>query len=153
MPIKMGTSVQSVVIGHSVYIGGGSTDNVPENYTVMKLNLQLDEWTKLPQYSAKWFAMTSLDNQVVLVGGLDQVTGKQIAVFTSERWISPYPPMNTARDFSTAVCFNNFIIIAGGRKDQLKRTPSVKILDLTSRRWYIAESLPNPLSSMKSTLI
>ena len=39
--------------------------------TVMKLNLQQDEWTKLPQYSARNFAMTSLANQLVLVGGCD----------------------------------------------------------------------------------
>ena len=84
------------------------------------------------------------------------MTGKrtnQIAVFASGRWTNPYPPMNTARSFSTAVCVNNHIIVAGGWEDQDKRTSSVEVLDVTSRRWYIAESLPNPRTELKSTLI
>ena len=158
MPIKMGGPVQSIVIGDFVYVGGGYTGNDCDSCTVMKLDLQRDEWTKLPQYSAKWFAMSSHNNQLVLVGGRDRdpVTWKptnQIAVFTSERWTNPYPPMNTARDSSTAVCVNNHIIVAGGKDDQDKRTSSVEVLDVISRTWYIAESLPNPLFQQKSTLI
>ena len=60
--------------------------------------------------------------------------------------------MNTARHSSTAVCFNTYIIVAGGRDDQ-GRTSSVEVLDLTARIWYIAESLPNPRYELKSTLI
>ena len=156
MPIEMGDTVQSVVIGDFVYVGGGSAGDDHDRCTVIKLDLQRDEWTKLPQYSAKYFAMTSLDNQVVLVGGVDSLTWKrtnQIAVFASGRWTNPYPPMNTARDTSTAVCVNNHIIVAGGVDDQDKRTSSVEVLDTTSRRWYIAESLPNPRTELKSTLI
>ena len=63
MPIRMSGAVQSVVIGDCVYVGGGDTDSDRDRCTVMKLDLQRDEWTKLPQYSAKYFAMTSFDNQ------------------------------------------------------------------------------------------
>ena len=155
MPIKMGSSVQSVVIGDLVYVGGGEADIDHDMCTVMKLNLQQDEWTKLPQYSARNFAMTSLANQLVLVGGYDLVEQKrtnQIALFESGRWTTPYPPMNTARSSSTAVCFNNHIIVVGGLDDEGK-TSSVELLDVESRRWYAAEPLPIPLSSMKSSLI
>ena len=77
----------------------------------------------------------------------------QIAVFTSGRWTNPYPPMNTPRYSSTAVCCNNHIIVAGGVDDQHKPTSSVEVLDTTSRRWFIAESLPNPRTELKSTLL
>ena len=156
MPVKMSGTVQSVVIGDFVYVGGGRADNDRDRCTVMKLDLQRDEWTKLPQYSVKYFAVTSLANQLVLVGGCDLWTRKavnQIAVFASGRWTNPYPPMNTARHSSTAVCVNNHIIVAGGEDDQGKRTSSVEVLDVTSRTWYIADSLPNPRSELKSTLI
>ena len=155
MPIKMGGSVQSVVNGESVYVGGGGTSNNSDRCTVMKLDLQREEWTKLPQYSVMWFAMTSLENKLVLVGGCDPVSNQrtnQIAVFASGKWTHPYPPMNIARYSSTAVCFNNYIIVAGGR-DAQGRTSSVEVLDVASRRWYIAESLPNPQDELKSTLI
>ncbi len=58
MPIKMGTTVQSVCIGDTVYVGGGRADNGRDRCTVMKL--EQDQWTKLPEYTAKWFAMTPL---------------------------------------------------------------------------------------------
>ncbi len=149
MPIKMGTSVQSV-ISDTVYVGGGAADNDRE---VMKL--KKNRWTKLPEYTARWFAMTSLANRLVLVGGRDPRNNKltnQLAVFKSGQWTHPYPPMNIARSSSTAVSFNNHIIVAGGRDDK-GYISSVEVLDVASRRWYIAQSLPHPRSSMKSTLI
>ncbi|XP_064407546.1 uncharacterized protein LOC135352311 [Halichondria panicea] len=153
MPIKMGTSVQSVVIGDTVYVGGGFADNDRDRCTVMKL--EQDQWTKLTEYTAKYFAMTSLANRLVLVGGRDPRNKKptnQLAVFESGEWTHPYPPMNIARDSSTAVSFNNHIIVAGGHDDKV-RISSVAVLDVASRRWYIAQSLPNPRSGQKSTLI
>ena len=156
MPIKMGAPVQSVVIGQSVYVGGGGAVNSRDSCTVMKLNLQRDEWTKLPQYSAKYFAMSSFANQLVMMGGRDPVTQKptnQIAVFTSGRWTNPYPPMNIARSSSTAVSCNNYIIVAGGRDDLVRTSSSVEMLDVPLLRWYIAESLPSPRAAVKSTLI
>ncbi len=154
MPIKMGISVQSVVIGDTVYVGGGLADNERDMCTVMKL--EQDQWTKLPEYTAKWFAMTSLANRLVLVGGIDPRNLKranQLAVFESGEWTHPYPPMNIARRSSTAVSFNNHIIVAGGRDDYRCAISSVEVLDVASRRWYIAQSLPNPRSDLKSTLI
>ena len=156
MPIKTSGTVQSAVIADFVYVGGGDEGNNRDSCTVVKFDLQRDEWTKLPQYSAKWFAMTSHANELVLLGGADPVTWKQtnqIAMFASGRWTHPYPPMNTARRSSTAVCVNNHIIVAGGVDDRGKRTSSVDVLDTTSRTWYIAESLPNPRTELKSTLI
>ena len=155
MPIKMGATVQSVVIGDSVYIGRGDADNLDDSCTVMKLNLQRDEWSKLPQYSAKFFAMVSLANQLVLVGGLDPVRRKpinQIALFTARRWINAYQPMTTARHSSTAVCFDNCIIVAGGWDGQ-GYTSSVEMLDVETGRWLIRESLPSPRNGLKSTVI
>ena len=154
MPIKMGTTVQSVAIGDTVYVGGGRADNDRNMCTVMKL--EQDQWTKLPEYTAKYFAMTSLANRLVMVGGVDQRNKKctnQLAVFESGDWAHPYPPMNIARHSSTAVSFTNHIIVAGGYADQVRALSSVEVLDVASRRWYIAQSLPNPRSSLKSTII
>ena len=153
MPIEMGSTVQSVVIGDTVYVGGGDAGNDHDRCTAMKL--EQDQWTKLPEYTAMYFTMTSLANRLVLVGGNNPRNKKrtnQLAVFESGEWPHPYPPMNIARIFSTAVSFNNHIIVAGGYDDK-GRTSSVEVLDVASRRWYIAQSLPNPRSELKSTLI
>ena len=153
MPMKMSTSVQSVVISYMVYVGGGDADNDRDRCTVMKL--EQDKWTELPEYTAKYFAMISLANRLVLVGGFDirnKNRTNQLAVFESGEWTHPYPLMKIARSSSTAVSFNNHIIVAGGRDDK-GRTSSVEVLVVASRKWYLAQSLPNPQSVLKSTLI
>ena len=157
MPIKMSERPLCVVIEECAYIYGGYTVNSLDltHCTVIKLDLQRNVWTKLPQYNANYFAMTSLANQLVLVGGYDPVTRRatnRIALFTTGRWTSPYPPMNTARWSSTAVCFNNHIIVAGGHGDGTY-TSSVELLDVEARRWYTAESLPDPRNCMESTVV
>ncbi len=139
MPIGMNGSVQS--FGDTVYVGGGDTVGGCDSCTVMKL--EQDQWTKLPEYTVKHFAMTSLANRLVLVGGRDKRNNKptnQLAVFEAGEWTYPYPPMNIARHSSTAVSFNNHIIVAGGHDDK-GHTSSVEVLDVASRRWYIAQSL------------
>ncbi len=154
MPIKMSTSVQSVVIGDTVYVGGGDAGYDRDRCTVMKL--EKDQWTKLPEYTTYWFAITSLANRLVLAGGHYPKSNErtnQLAVFESGEWTHPYPPMNIARDFSTAVSFNNHIIVAGGEDNKRRALSSVEVLDVASRRWYIAQSLPNTRSDLKSTLI
>ncbi len=77
------------------------------------------QWTKLPKYPVVWFAMTSLANRLVLVGG--KVPGReeqtnQLAVLESGEWTHPYPPMNIAHN---SVSFNNHIIVAGGCSDKV----------------------------------
>ncbi len=91
MPIKMGGSVQSVVISDTVYVGGGDAGYDRDMCTVMKL--EQDQWTELPEYTAKLFAMTSLTNQLVLVGGSDTrnyTPTNQVAVFESGEWTHLY---------------------------------------------------------------
>ena len=151
MPIFMIGTVQSVVIGDSVYVGGGDAASDHDSRTVMKFDLQRDEWTKLPQYSAKYFAMTSFADQLVLVGGRDSVTralSRKVAVYLSGRWSYLLPPMNIAQSRPTAVCFKSYIIVVGG-----EFSLSVEVLDVTSRIWYNAESLTTPHFTLKSTLI
>ena len=153
MPTKMAAEVQSVVIDKYVYVGGGSADSISGKCTVMELDLQRDEWTKLPQYGFEFFAMMSLANQLVLVGGYDSATRKQtnrIAVYDNGKWCHQHPPMNTARSSSTAVYFNSYLIVAGGWVEQ-GPTSSVELLDLTLRKWYTAESLNHPQYELKST--
>ncbi len=154
MPIKMSGPVQSVVISDTVYVGGGDAGNVRDICTVMKL--ERDQWTKLPEYTAMSFAMTSLTNRLVLVGGRDLRNynpTNQLAVFESGEWTLPYPPMSIARHSSTAVSLNNHIIVAGGADNERRTSSSVEVLDVASRIWYIAQLLPNPRSELKSTLI
>ena len=155
MPFGMGYTVQSVVLGNKVYIGGGGTGSGRDACTVMVYDIQRDTYSTLP-YNAFWFAMTALNDQLVLAGGRDLTSRKptnQIAVLQSDKWTRPYPPMTIARYSSTAVSFNNHIIVAGGRDHQHRRISSVEVLDVTSNRWCIVDPLPVVRSEMKSVIV
>ena len=166
MPVKVGITIQSVVIGDYVFVGGGGVnfDAVEEGYTwnckVMKYDHKKKKWTEsLPKYDYQYFAMTSFNDQLVLVGGCDRqnIRSDRIALFefVSKKWITDrYNPMNTARDSATAVCVNNHIVVVGGCTTKKVRTSSVEVLDMSSvpGQWLTTESLPIPRSSMKSTV-
>ena len=156
MPIKMGSGIQSVAIGAMVYIGGGDTLTDHDRATVMKLDLQREQWSKLPQHNAIDFCMVSVMGKLMLIGGQNQETrirSNQVAVFDSNRWIFPYLPMNTARSFSTAVTYNDHIIVAGGVDDQGRITSSVEVFDIAANHWYATYSLNNPQDRMKSVIV
>ena len=156
MPIQMGYTIQSVVIGNAVYVGGGSAQSDVDRCTILKLDLRRYQWSKLAQHYTKWFAMTSHRNQLLLIGGQDVEANRrsnQITAFESGHWYQPYPPMNIARSSSTAVSFNHYIIVAGGYDDSRRITATVEILDTSSRSWFFFEPLPMPRLSAQSTLI
>ena len=153
MPFRMGGSVQSVVLGNKVYVGGGLAHSDRDMCTVMVYDLQRDKYSTLPRYNTYWFAMSTLNNQLVLVGGTDSTTRKPtngVAVFDSKKWVRPYPTMNIARCKSTAISFNSRVIVAGGRDDENRQISSVEVLDVASNRWFIAQPLPGARAVMKS---
>lgn len=156
----MSGPIQIVRIDNIVYIGGGFTGifNEQEDCTVMKYDVKQDQCSKLPEYVAKWFGMTSLEDQLVVVGGFDTKASTRkltsaVAVFESGEWMNPYPQMSCARQTPTAVSFNNYLIVAGGRDDQDQRIPYVEVLDVAARKWYTAQPLPIPRSQMKPVVI
>ena len=154
MPYGMSTTVQCVVTNDAVFVGGGDANSDPNCCTIMKFDLQQDGWTTLPQYIAKWFAMTSLNNRLLLVGGCDvriQKSTNQIAMLENAVYVL-YPPMKIARHSSTVVHFINYIIVAGGSRD-LEHLSSVEVMNVQSGSWHFAQSLPRPISQLKSTLI
>ena len=192
MPFKMGDTIHSVIIQGTMYIGGGGSKYDIDMRTVMKFDIHNEKWSTLPPHITKYFAMTSVADKLVLVGGLQRVpvpsekkvnrlsiTSDQdaqghdedvnegnaeflptnkLAVFENEEWTYPYPPMKTTRDSSTAVSYDNHIIVAGGityveEVKGLRHTYSVEVLNVASETWYVAPPLPKPQALMKSTLI
>ena len=66
MPNKMGSTIQVIVIGRNVIVGGEFGAN---EATVMVYSLETGTWTTLPPYESKGFGMSAVDKKLVLVGG------------------------------------------------------------------------------------
>ena len=157
MPFGMDGCIQSVTIQDTVYVGGGFADlRSPNNYIVMTYNTRSCKWHQLPPYTARYFAMVVINNQLVLVGGYDS-NGHPTNLLGmwdtgSSQWTRPYAPMPTARRYPSAVVYKQWLIVAGGRTGY-HGLSTVEVLDVASNQWYSAPSTPTPWHSMKSTTL
>ena len=112
----------------------------------------------LPSYTCKWFSMAIVNNQLVLVGGIDVQTHKvtnKLSVWDeqSKRWTHPLPPMTTACNSPSVATHNNRWLVVMGGYDDKSHLSRVEILDTDSTQWHHAASLPQPLSSLPPAII
>ena len=77
MPWATWSYPQVVVFKGKVYIGGGVASSNRERQTVIVYGPQQDTYDTLPQYPYKLFFMGVVNNQLVLIGGIDVQTGKK----------------------------------------------------------------------------
>ena len=156
MPFAMSDYIQSVIMQEMMYVGGGYASSINNMYIVMTYNIISQEWSRLPEYTACWFAMTVIHNKLTLVGGCDH-NNRDTNVLgewdTDERkWSHPYTPMPTPRCNSSAVVYRQWLIVAGGWSNRTK-TSSVEVLDTSSNQWYKAPSTPRLWHSMRSAIV
>ena len=154
MPFSMNTYIQSVEVDRTVYVGGGDADKDEDNYTVIAYSMQSCKWHTLPPYSAMSFAMTTINNKLILVGGYnDGSEVDQLGVWKtdSNQWTRPFPPMPTPRSSPSATSYKHWLVVAGGYK---KHSLSVvEVLDIDNKQWSTAPSTPIPWLDMRSTII
>ena len=114
LTFNMSTYIQSVEVEGTVYVGGG--DAYKYEYIVMAYSMQTCKWHTLPPYSARNFAMTTINNQLILVGGYHDSVVNQLGVWKtdSKQWTRPFPPMPTPRFCPSATSYKHWLVVAGG---------------------------------------
>ena len=153
MPFSMSFYIQSVEVDGTVYVGGGVADKGEDDYTVMAYSMQSCKWHTLPPYSAGWFAMTTINNKLILVGGRHDTEVAQLGVWKtdSKQWTRPFPAMPTPRYRPSATSYKHWLVVAGGYRKGLLST--VEVLDIDNKQWFTAPSTPITWDAMKSTII
>ena len=159
MPFEVYQYPQMVVLNGKPYSGGGRASTDRECQTVTVYDPQKDSYDTLPPYTYKYFSIAVVNNQLVVVGGVDIRTNKrtnQLGVWNeqSKSWTHPLPPMTTACWSPSVATHNNrWLVVMGGVVDEtfLSR---VEILDTTgSGQWYQAASLPLPCYRVSTVTI
>ena len=138
--------------GGKIYIGGGDvskTSGAPDIIQIIDPTTQHVQCvSQLPPCPVKHFGLVCIDNQIVTVGGkakLDDRATNQLYCWdeATQHWEENLPPMSTPRYFHTSVIWNDYLIVCGGRIDNEESiTDSVEILNLQSKCWINASSLP-----------
>ena len=154
MPFSMSGYIQSVEVDGTVYVGGGGADKGRDEYTVMAYSMQSCKWHTLPPYSARFFAMTTINSKLILVGGRhDDTVVDQLGVWKtdSKQWTCPFPAMPTPRSFASATSYKHWMVVAGGYREG--SLSIVEVLDIDNKQWSTAPSTPIKWHTMKSTII
>ena len=157
MPFGMSGYIQSVVVQGIVYVGGGVAATDENNYIVMEYDTHSGKWDMLPPFKLCYFAMTVINNQLVLVGGEDmqERKSKLLGVWRtySKKWIHPYPNMPTARSGASAVTYDKWLIVAGGWSDDGPRLSTVEVLNVNTKQWYTGTPTPTAFTEVKTAIV
>ena len=165
MPFAMGGQVQSVAVRGVVYVGGGDVihsegdSRAVSDNDIMEFDIASEKWRVLPRYKDNYFAMTAIDNQLVLVGGYNGSQGsKELGVWTAnEQWTHPYPEMGIARSRCSAAVFKKWLVVAGGWPDAVAEgnhgLTSVEIMNTAEKRWWTGPSTPKPCFCMTAVVV
>lgn len=145
----------AVMIGDKVYVGGGGNYTGSNAQVVMVYYTRVGSWLSLPAYKCERFSMAVVNNQLVLVGGktIPPTSNTNVLGVWDERsqtWTYPFPEMPTPRYSTSVVCYQRWLIVAGGAAG--RSVSKVEILDTQSMQWYEGSLLPKKCSQMSSTI-
>ena len=146
---------QALVIGNTVYTGGGCTDDQNCNI-VFGYDIELDSWKSLPPCPVRYFGLAELEERLVALGGITHSSGISDIVYTfdqrSQQWNSTLPNMLTARHSLTAIGFGSNLFACGG-KDAWRVSDTVEVLKAGSSQWCKTHPLPFPCCHMSYAII
>ncbi len=155
MPVAKSGYIHTVQINDTVYVGGGVTDRTEDDYIVMAYNTQSCQWHTLPPYSTWGFAMTTINNKLVVVGGRNREGSDSSELGEwqpdSNQWTHPFPAMSMPRRVHSAISYKHWLVVAGGFHGVFLHA-SVEVLDVSNMQWSTGPSTPTPWI-MKSTTI
>ncbi len=139
-----------------MYVGGGWNDRDEDKYIVMAYNTNSYQWHTLPPYSTRFFAMATINNKLVVVGGgnRDRSDSSELGEWQpdSNQWAHPFPPMSTPRCWPSATSYKHWLVVAGGCHGVCLHA-SVEVLDVSNMQWSTGPSTPTPWRNMQSTTI
>ena len=139
----------STVIGRVAYFNPWDSQDV--------YAFQDNNWTMLPQCPYKNSTLTSINDQLTAVGGMDPdswyiITNKIYTHCTSDRtWVQQYPPMTVKRSRTTVLSTRTHVFVMGGESGGRKLT-STEVMNIQIKQWSRAHCLPFWVYQASTTL-
>ena len=163
MNIKWEEGAQAPVCRHGhtavwlnglLYVGGGFETGGP-SYIINYYDLVNNSWSSPIKTPYCWFAMTTLNNKLLIAGGEDKRSKRtnEILTMDARRRLKNYTKMITARSYATATGHQGMLIIAGGWDDKNNKLSSTELFDSSNGQWYASNDLPQPHYSLKSVIV
>ena len=143
----------AVWLNGMVYVGGG-WEKV-RSYDIKCYDPVKNSWSSPINTPCCSFAMTMLNNKLLIAGGVDKShnTTNQILTMDAGK-ISNYTKMKTARSCATATGHQGMLIIIGGL-GYSGPLSSTELFDSNNRQWYKCNDLPKSYAyyRLKSVIV
>lgn len=146
------TAPQHVVIGSTLYVGGGQTKTTVSNHRVLRYCTDSNKWDSLPPSPFVHFGLGQLAGKLVTVGGSLEdnnttVTGEVMQFsLESKSWVKIIDPMPTPRRRVCAVSYQSGIAACGGIETNYVFSNVVEVY--YQEQWSVASSLPAPRAAL-----
>ena len=141
----------AVLCNGKVYIGGGSisSDRI-DIYTPAN-----NSWSPSPiKLSYGYFAMTTLNNQLITAGGMDRSHKVTSKIFSLDgNHLKEFTNMITPRRSATDAGYCKILIITGGVDGKGSTLVSTELFDSSKGQWYNTGDLPSPHYGLQSVIV
>ena len=135
-------------------MGGGIETGGRSSYIINCYDPVNNSWSSPINTPYCNFAMTTLNNKLLIAGGEDnsgKTTNKILTMDAGQ--LKNYTKMITARSSATATGHQGMLIITGGRDDKYKRLSSTELFDSSNGQWYVPNDLPQPHFWLQSVIV
>ena len=138
-----------------VYVGGNKTSTgLKASYTINCYDPVNNSWSSPINTPYCHFAMTTLNNKLLIAGGKDKSNKRTNEILTmAAGQLKSYTKMITARSYATATGHQGMLIITGGVDNKYKTLSSTELFDSSNGQWYVTNDLPQPHSSAQSVIV
>jgi len=138
-----------------VYIGGGDENGYFPSYRIDVYTDAKNSWSASPIYTSYcYFAMTTLNNKLITVGGKDRgykVTN--IMFLLDGDQLNEYTVMTSPRYYTTAAGHQETLIIVGGYDEKERMLASTDLFNSVTGQWYYTDDLPLPHYRLQASII
>ena len=153
-PAPVGCYLHTAVwLNGVVYVGGCLESGVP-SFNINCYDTVNNSWSSPISTSCSHFAMTALNNRLIIAGGRDKqykITNQVLTVDSTE--LKYYTKMITSRTDAVAVGHQEMLIITGGQDDNYKELSSTELFDTNNDEWYKCDDLPQPHACLQSVIV
>ena len=154
-PTPVGCAIHTAVwLNGLVYVGGGIETGWKSSYIINCYDPVNNSWNSPINTPYCDFAMTSLNNKLLIAGGKDKSDKKTNQILTMDAGqLKNYTKMITARSYATATGHQGMLIITGGMDDKGKILSSTELFDSSNGQWYVTNDLPQPYWRLQSVIV
>ena len=154
-PAPVGRAEHTAVwLNGLVYVGGGYEAGVGPSYDINCYDPINNSWSSPINTPYCHFAMTTLNNKLLIAGGQDKSYKKTNKILTmAAGQLKNYTKMITARSHATATGHQGMLIITGGSDDKYKILSSSELFDSSNGQWYVTNDLPQPHFLLQSVIV